>query len=176
MPNYTVGPWTYEKQDDHFVIKSKPQGNVIGVIYKEADARLVANVTDLLNASQIAKNELCFGGNWKDAITHIDKVFSGSLIPSESPINPFYKEWTSTSIHSTEYEPDQQFLFITFKNGKSYRYSEVPRDEWDSLYKTESIGKYVNSQIKGIYPSASIDESYRGPGMIKFRRVNWKRL
>lgn len=78
----------------------------------------------------------------------------------------FYKEWPeSTSIHSTGYDKEQNSLTVTFKNGNSYRYDEVPMAEWLNLKKTESIGKYVNKKIKEVYSSTSLDFP-KGRGII----------
>lgn len=86
-----------------------------------------------------------------------------SLKPSS---NPFEKYWPESSmIEKTEYEPNNNVLVITFKNGSKYAYQDFPADKWEETKASESIGKYVNSAIKGTYTSQKL-ETVNGGGAI----------
>ena len=42
-------------------------------------------------------------------------------------------------------------LSVTFKSGGEYHYDGVPQDVVDGLKKAESAGKYLSSNIKGVF-------------------------
>jgi hypothetical protein len=58
---------------------------------------------------------------------------------------------------------DGKDLYIVFKNMGVYKYNDVPDDKFDNLLNSESIGKYLNKEIKKVYESEHIwddDERY----------------
>ena len=57
----------------------------------------------------------------------------------------------STAIISAGYDPATQQLELEFRNGRVYRYSEVPQGVYDFLLRTPSKGGYVNRMIDGKY-------------------------
>lgn len=62
------------------------------------------------------------------------------------------KSWpTSGNVEKTSYNKDAQELEILFRNGKSYRYKEVPLEVWVKLKEASSIGSFLHSEIKGRY-------------------------
>lgn len=68
------------------------------------------------------------------------------------------KDWPeSSNIAKTEYEPQNSVLIVTFKNNLKYGYQDFPSDKWAELLKTESIGKYINGCVKGIYTSQKLE-------------------
>lgn len=42
-------------------------------------------------------------------------------------------------------------LFVTFTNGATYKYLNVPETELNIIISAASIGKYINSDIKPFY-------------------------
>ena len=54
----------------------------------------------------------------------------------------------SSSVASVGYDPVTSVLEIEFRNGKVYRYQQVPRAAHRLLMQAPSIGKYVNEVIK----------------------------
>jgi hypothetical protein len=40
-------------------------------------------------------------------------------------------------------------LVVSFTNGTDYLYKGVPTEVYDAMEKAESVGKFLNSQIKG---------------------------
>lgn len=71
-----------------------------------------------------------------------------------------FKDWSQTSsqVASTRFEvlpihkPNEGDMIVTFKNTGTYRYSAVPLEVWKKSLVTESIGKFINSDIKNKYP------------------------
>lgn len=61
------------------------------------------------------------------------------------------KIWESSTVHLTEYNSENQTLKVEFKNGNIYEYYKVPLNVWESLLEADSIGKYLNTHIKGAY-------------------------
>lgn len=62
----------------------------------------------------------------------------------------------SSQISDVGYDLTTRELFVTFKNGSTYKYSNIPLDEYNSLLKAESIGKYFSENIKGNYNSVKL--------------------
>jgi predicted nuclease of predicted toxin-antitoxin system len=58
----------------------------------------------------------------------------------------------SSAISSIEYDPKSKVLDIEFRaSGETYRYFDVPPDEYQGLLAAASKGAYLNSRIKPIY-------------------------
>ncbi len=49
-------------------------------------------------------------------------------------------------------------LIIRFSGGKRYAYKDVPKDVHDDMLKAESVGRFFQSKIKGIYPHVPVDD------------------
>lgn len=54
----------------------------------------------------------------------------------------------SSTIVEVEYHKQEQNLDVTFKAGKTYRYHNVPEEVFIDFIKAESLGKYLNANIK----------------------------
>ena len=61
-----------------------------------------------------------------------------------------FNKFTSSNITELVYFPEQRDLQVTFKSG-TYTYHKVPANDWNSLKKAQSQGKFLNSFIKPIY-------------------------
>ena len=55
----------------------------------------------------------------------------------------------SSNIAQAEYSKADKALFITFKNGGRYKYSDVPEEAWLAYKGAESVGKFFYKYIKG---------------------------
>ena len=62
----------------------------------------------------------------------------------------------SSQISYIGYENDTHELFITFKNGSTYKYEDVPLFKFTNMKTDPSVGKYFNMYIKDIYVSTKI--------------------
>jgi hypothetical protein len=59
------------------------------------------------------------------------------------------KEITNSSqVKRVKYDEDKGILTVTFMTGRSYEYEGVTRAEFDALFTAESVGKYLNANIK----------------------------
>lgn len=58
---------------------------------------------------------------------------------------------TSSNIAQVGYDPETQTLEVEFHSGAVYQYFDVPQSVYDALMNAESIGGFLNSQIKGVY-------------------------
>ena len=56
----------------------------------------------------------------------------------------------SSMISTIDYDNDSKEMTVTFKNGNQYKYFDVPREEFEALRQSESIGSYFN-KIKSKY-------------------------
>mgnify|MGYP001810870407 CR=1 FL=1 len=57
----------------------------------------------------------------------------------------------SSNIESIGYDSKSQTLEIEFLNGSIYQYFDVPQTIFEGLMGADSHGKYLNSNIKGLY-------------------------
>ena len=68
------------------------------------------------------------------------------------------KQWpNSKQIISTSYEETLAELTVKFKTG-IYAYQNVPVIKWEALRKADSIGKFINTDIKPHYSVIKISQ------------------
>lgn len=58
---------------------------------------------------------------------------------------------SSSSVAEIGYDFDTMTLDIAFHNGTIYQYFDVPESVYQELMHSESIGKFINTQIKNSY-------------------------
>lgn len=59
-------------------------------------------------------------------------------------------------LEAAAYDGSQALLQLSFRNGTSYRYSDVPAEVYDQLLLAESKGKYFNLHIRNRYAHSKI--------------------
>jgi hypothetical protein len=64
----------------------------------------------------------------------------------------------SSQIASIGYDRDEAELYVTFNSGSTYVYMAVPSLVFAAMQKADSIGKFLNSQIKGTYEFRKLKE------------------
>jgi hypothetical protein len=57
----------------------------------------------------------------------------------------------SSAVAQVGYNPEDQTLEIAFRGGKVYRYLNVPESTYYKMLLSDSIGRFVNTQIKALY-------------------------
>jgi len=69
----------------------------------------------------------------------------------------------SKVIRTMRYDPDRQELLIVFRGDRgTYRYFDVPAEEWEAFLEAESKGTYLNRIFKQKeYPYEKTDEMVR---------------
>uniref|UniRef100_A0A6M3KJ32 Putative RNA binding domain protein n=1 Tax=viral metagenome TaxID=1070528 RepID=A0A6M3KJ32_9ZZZZ len=66
----------------------------------------------------------------------------------------------SSSISSIGYHEGDEILFVTFKKkGAAWTYKNVPKDVYESLIKSKSVGKYFHEVIKPSYEAQRVHQS-----------------
>ena len=63
----------------------------------------------------------------------------------------------SSQLKSAGYDQDSDDLYIEFKTGVVYRYSEVPPEVFEKLTLSSSAGSYFAANIKGNYEYKKLD-------------------
>lgn len=58
---------------------------------------------------------------------------------------------TSSNVAEVGYEVDTMTLEVAFRNGTIYQYFDVPESVYQELMRSDSIGKFLNEQIKNSY-------------------------
>ncbi len=56
---------------------------------------------------------------------------------------------TSSNIEEVDHDPKTSALTVLFKNGGLYRYDGVPALVFEQLVAAESVGKALNTLVKG---------------------------
>jgi hypothetical protein len=59
---------------------------------------------------------------------------------------------SSSNIAAVGYDESAQHAYVQFLSGKTYKYEDVPKTEFDNLLTASSVGKYFNQNIKNVYP------------------------
>jgi len=62
----------------------------------------------------------------------------------------------SSNITEVGYSDEHQILELLFSSGMTYQYFDVPRRIFEELLQAESIGRYVNANIKGNFRYARL--------------------
>jgi hypothetical protein len=65
--------------------------------------------------------------------------------------------WTevdSSNVRAVAYDEPTKLMVVRFHNGGLYSYEDVGMDVYVDLVHAESVGKYLNQMVKGIYPYA----------------------
>ena len=62
----------------------------------------------------------------------------------------------SRSVNAVGYDPATFELEIEFRNGRTYRYQQVPAAAYRLLLQAPSIGEFVNKQIKPRFEAKAV--------------------
>ncbi len=62
--------------------------------------------------------------------------------------NEEYTVFTSSHLSEASYDPNEEMLEITFKNGQTYAYEDVDEGTWDGLRTASSAGKFFWRNIR----------------------------
>lgn len=63
---------------------------------------------------------------------------------------------SSSQISEIGYDEPNQDLYVTFKNGTTYKYFNVPFGIYQLLLNATSVGKTLNEVVKGKYDSIKL--------------------
>ena len=64
----------------------------------------------------------------------------------------------SSAVRAVRYDSTRAELDVRFEDGEEYRYASVPRSKFRSLLKSDSIGRFVNLQIKPCHAAWKISD------------------
>lgn len=62
----------------------------------------------------------------------------------------------SSNIRSYGYRDSESVLFVEFKDGTRYEYTQVPPEIFDHMQKAESVGKFLHARVKGYYDGSKV--------------------
>lgn len=62
----------------------------------------------------------------------------------------------SSNIATIGYDVDSETLEIEFLRGGVYQYFDVPEQVYEDIISADSAGKYLNSNVKGVYRYSKI--------------------
>ncbi len=65
-------------------------------------------------------------------------------------------EIESSMIQAVGYDEKLKELEVVFNSGNVYRYTQVPKKEYQSLLKADSKGQYMRANIIDVYPYYSV--------------------
>jgi hypothetical protein len=54
----------------------------------------------------------------------------------------------SSNVDAIGHDPAAMALHIRFKGGAHYVYENVPRDVYQQMFSTDSVGRYINQHVK----------------------------
>ncbi len=62
----------------------------------------------------------------------------------------------SSMIYAIGYDPEEKLLEVVFTKGKIWAYEDVPKDVYEKLINSKSIGSYMRNYILDCYNDYSI--------------------
>jgi len=62
----------------------------------------------------------------------------------------------SSNLKTVGYDVKSKTLEVEFKNGYIYQYFDVPKTIYNSMVNANSAGKYLISNVKGVYRYARL--------------------
>ena len=65
----------------------------------------------------------------------------------------------SSNISKLAFAPKTSTLFVEFTNGSSYMYKKVSLQVFSEFCTAPSVGKFLHSDIMGVYDSAKMEPS-----------------
>lgn len=68
-----------------------------------------------------------------------------------------FKPVKSSMLRRVRYDPKQKFLDVVFRTGETYRYKDVPADEYHKLMRADSVGRYMQSHIIDHYETLRLE-------------------
>jgi hypothetical protein len=69
-----------------------------------------------------------------------------------------FKPVKSSMLRRVRYDPKQRLLDVVFRTGETYRYKEVPLDEYHKLMRAESLGRYMQIHIIDCYETIRLED------------------
>jgi hypothetical protein len=63
---------------------------------------------------------------------------------------------SSTAVEAVRFEPRRQRLIVTFQGGARYAYAGVDKATYAALLEAESVGRFVNGEIKPRFPATRL--------------------
>ena len=69
-----------------------------------------------------------------------------------------HRSLESSYLESAGYDPGLILLEIKFKNGKTYRYTDVPEELFNQLCAADSCGKFFGQFIKGKFAAVEVEQ------------------
>jgi hypothetical protein len=64
----------------------------------------------------------------------------------------------SSMLRRVRYDPKHKVLDVVFRTGETYRYKDVPVEEYNKLMKAKSHGKYMRVHIIDHYEVVRLDD------------------
>jgi KTSC domain len=68
-----------------------------------------------------------------------------------------FKPVNSSMLRKVRYDAKNRFLDVVFRTGETYRYKDVPLDEYNKLMKAESHGRYMQTRIIDQYETIRLE-------------------
>jgi hypothetical protein len=66
----------------------------------------------------------------------------------------------STAVRSVGYDAGNWVLQVKYANGKVYNYFRVPPEEYARVMGSESMGSYLNQEVKPYYTHEEVEEAH----------------
>lgn len=68
-----------------------------------------------------------------------------------------FKKVNSSMLRRVRYDPKQKVLDVVFRTGETYRYKDVPVDEYHKLMRADSVGRYMQTHIIDHYETLKLE-------------------
>ena len=151
---------TQEQDDCEFCFKCSSEISMHGLIVNEDKTSHIICPGDWIilkpNGRAFPLSDASFRELFEDSETEIVETVEEDIV-SDFRNGLITKNVTSTNIVSVGYDQAKKSLFVNFKNGSEYRYDNVPDEVFEELIGAESVGAFLNKQIKNVYEFEKIE-------------------
>lgn len=151
---------TQEQDDCEFCFKCSSEISMHGIIINEDKTSHIICPGDWIilkpNGRAFPLSDASFRELFEDSETEIVETVEEDIV-SDFRNGLITKNVVSSNIVSVGYDQSKKSLFVNFKNGSEYRYDNVPVEVFEELIGAESVGAFLNKQIKNVYEFEKIE-------------------
>lgn len=77
-------------------------------------------------------------------------------VDADYTLNVGWQKVTSSNVDEVAYDPENKLLYVRFTNKSIYSYDGVSQEVFDGLLTAESVGKYLNANVKPAFTHKKI--------------------
>jgi hypothetical protein len=143
----------YDRESDTLIVTLAPRSREV-IEYRGPGVVAVVN-----RSGQLVEIRLSDTRRFMERARDAGVPMPGAPRPQAEAERMVWVQADSTMISAFGYDEDARVLEVAFRRGGTYRYYDVPPEEFKGLRLTLSKGRYMHDHIIGVYPWVRITRS-----------------